>query len=77
MGIWGLDKVLKRRNSKGDEEEIINFLTEKIHDTDKSFISTHRIASEVNLTESRVNEVCSKSDKIRRNQKERETWTLR
>jgi len=38
-------------------------------------ISTiHAISSAVNLTQDRGNKVCSKSRRIRRNQKEKESW---
>ncbi len=77
IGIWLLDRLGKLRDFTKDENSIVTFLTKHINETDFIFNTTYRISSEVNLTESRVNEICSRSTKIRRNQKNKETWTIR
>lgn len=77
LGIWLLDRIREKVNFSIDEAQIIKFLKSTLNETDKSFRTTHRIASEVNRTEARVREVCSNSKKIRRNQLAEEIWTLR
>jgi len=59
-----------------DENKIVIFLKKSAAETEHNFRSTHAISSATNLTESRVNKVCSRSKRIRRNQKEKESWAL-
>ncbi|GMQ89580.1 MAG: hypothetical protein BMS9Abin09_1082 [Gammaproteobacteria bacterium] len=61
---------------KMDEKKIHKFLTASTANTEFTFRSEHRIASETNLSEERVHKVCSKSKKIARNQKEKKSWRL-
>ena len=72
FGIWLLDRIREQFLFNRHERRIITFLREE-----DAWHTTYRIASEVNLTEERVRFVCSTSQTIRRNQVERETWTLR
>jgi len=57
-----------------DERRIVRFFR---NNTGFTFYNTHRIAAEVDLTESRTAFVCSSSDRIKRNERETETWQLR
>lgn len=59
-----------------DENKIIRFLKKSAFETELNFRSTHAISSATNLTEERVNKVCGKSKRIRRNQKEKKSWIL-
>lgn len=59
-----------------DSEAILCFLKQPATDTAYSFRSTEAIASKTNLTESRVESLCSKHPKIRRNTKEKQSWSL-
>jgi hypothetical protein len=57
-----------------DEKRCYKFIK---NNTAFGYWSTRRIASETNLTEGRVNQVCSASKRIVRNKNEKETWSLR
>lgn len=46
-------------------------------ETGYRFRSTHAIASKLGIPETRVTYLASRCSKIRRNEKEKETWTLR
>jgi len=61
---------------KKDETAVLGFLTNSQKDTDHDFRSSEAIAAHTNLTIERVSNVCSKSKKIRRNTKEKESWCL-
>lgn len=57
-----------------DKKRVLNFLRAN---TAFTWYTTHRIASGTDLTESRVAFICSVSKKIKRNQKQNETWALK
>lgn len=59
-----------------DTKAIIAFLEESKSSTHFTFRSNHAIASAINLGEERVRKLCSRSRKIRRNKKEKESWRL-
>jgi len=61
---------------KKDESKILTFLQDSIEKTDFIFRSEHAISSETNLSEERVHNICSKSSKTTRNQKEKKSWRL-
>ena len=74
FGIWILNLARRKYWRCENEKRILRFLKEN---TDFKFRTTHRIASHVNLTIPRVRFICSISTKIKRNEKEKETWELR
>jgi hypothetical protein len=63
------------RNSR-DSKLIYNFLLNSTSETEFSFRSTEAIASDTKISESRVAELCIKHPKIKRNEKEKQSWRL-
>ena len=70
--IWMLAGI----KAKYDQNKIISFLKKSKKETNHTFRTTHAIASETNLSKERVGKLGSKSKKIKRNQKEKESWKL-
>lgn len=60
-----------------DSEVIFKFLTESAVETPHTFRSTEAIASKTKLTQSRVEELCTKHSKILRNTKEKQSWQIK
>ena len=69
--------LITRAKNERIETKIISFLEESRNDTDYLFRSTNSISSALNLSEEKINKICSSSKKIARNQKEKESWKLR
>lgn len=65
----------QHRNSR-DSKAILSFLAKSAVETTHTFRSTEAIASNTKLTEERVSSLCAKHSKIRRNTKEKQTWSL-
>ena len=65
------------------EENIILFLNQSLYEVnlgirDKgTFRSVHAISSDLNIDKERVTYICDNSKYIRRNTKEKTSWTLR
>jgi uncharacterized membrane protein YccC len=59
-----------------DERKIVVFLEKSKDETDYAFRSEPAISSEANLSEDRINKVCSKSIKITRNKQGKKSWCL-
>jgi hypothetical protein len=57
---------------KVDTAKIISCLENGTH----QFRTTHAIAANTNLTEARVRDLASASDRVRRNEMKKESWTL-
>jgi hypothetical protein len=70
LGLFGWLKF------KRDEKIVAKFLQNSGVETPHTFRTTHAISSSTNLRKERIRKVCSKSSKIRRNQKEKESWKL-
>lgn len=66
----------KAETAAADSEEIYQFLLQSQKEGKFGFRSTEAISSHTKLPRERVEELCSKHAKIRRNEKERETWRL-
>ena len=60
-----------------EEKIIVDFLKESVKSSKYTFRSTIIICNAVNLPEERVRYICHRSKKIRRNVKEKESWTLK
>ena len=67
-----------REGSRADEVGQVGArdVVESALETDYSFRSTEAIASDTNLTEARVATLCARDPRIRRSQKEKQSWTL-
>ena len=73
IGIAALAGLMwQSRKMTEDTNKIISLLDNGDYD----FRSTHAIASNTNLSEDRVRALCSKNRQIRRNENEKESWTL-
>jgi hypothetical protein len=59
-----------------DSKKIYNFLLSSKAGTEFTFRSTEAISSHTQIAESRVAELCSKHEKIRRNEKTKQSWQL-
>jgi hypothetical protein len=73
---WVSSRILKWWRDRRDSEAILTFLTGSTATTDNNFRSTEAIASHTKLTAERVEALCARHPKIRRNRKEKESWTL-
>ena len=71
--IIGIVKMIK---DKSDTNKIISYLQASLKTSDYKLRSNHAIASETNLSEERVRNLCSKSTAIKRNTNEKESWQL-
>ena len=69
-GVW------TRWHDRKDSQAIYNFLLASKAGTSFSFRSTGAISSHTKLSEKRVADLCSKHPKIRRNEKDKQSWTL-
>ena len=69
-GVW------KWWHDRKDSQAIYNFLLTSKARTSFSFRSTAAISSHTRLSEKRVADLCSKHPKIRRNEQEKQSWTL-
>lgn len=63
-------------HDRKDSQTIYNFLLNSKSCTDFTFRSTEAISSHTKIPEKRVAELCSKHPKIRRNENEKQSWTL-
>lgn len=68
--------IVRHNKYSSDEAKLVAFLKKSKEETENTFRTTHAISSATNLSEERVRVVCSKSSKITRNQKEKESWRL-
>lgn len=59
-----------------DSRIIYNFLRTSSSTSDWTFRTSHAISSRTKIPEERVAALCIKHPKIRRNEKERQSWTL-
>jgi hypothetical protein len=69
-GIW------RSGRNAIDRQKIIEFLKRMRLERGFDFVSTHAIASDTKLSPSRIERLCQTHSGIRRNQKDRESWTL-
>jgi len=66
----------KAWRDKRDGDKILGFLRSSKNTTGYGFRSTEAIAANTNIPESRVATICSHHRDIRRNEKEKQSWTL-
>lgn len=74
LGVLGW--AAKAYRDGRDSATIYNFLASSQLGTDWDFRSTEAIASHTNLSESRVASLCAVHPKIRRNEKQLQSWAL-
>ena len=70
LGVFGWLKF------KRDEKIVTRFLKSAKVEPGHAFRSTRAISSAINLSHERIKKVCSKSQKIKRNEKEEDSWRL-
>lgn len=63
-------------HDRRDSQAIHDFLLTSKAGTAFTFRSTEAISSHTKISEKRVAELCSKHPNIRRNEKEKQSWTL-
>jgi hypothetical protein len=68
-----LNKCWKDRR---DSDKIYQFLITSAQQTSYKFRSTEAISSNTGIPEDRVANLCSRHKKIRRNEKEKQSWQL-
>ncbi len=61
---------------RGDSAKIYDFLLKSKQEMDFTFRSTEAISSATKISEKRVAELCSKHPKIKRNEREKQSWRL-
>jgi hypothetical protein len=69
---WGAKRFRDRRDSK----RIYEFLRQSRLNTDFRFRSTEAISSATKIPEARIERLCSRHNKIKRNEKEKQSWQL-
>ena len=68
--------VTKRLRDRRDSRKIYEFLRQSKLKTDFRFRSTEAISSAIKIPEERIERLCSRHNKIRRNEKEKQSWQL-
>jgi len=61
---------------KRDEKIVAEFLKRSGIETSRSSRTTRAISSATNLSQKRLRKICSKSPRIKNNQKDNESWKL-
>jgi hypothetical protein len=68
--------AIKWYRDNRDGKKIYTFLLQSKTGTEWTFRSTQAISSHTKISESRVEAICSKHPKIKRNEKEKQSWKL-
>ena len=68
--------VTKRLRDRRDSRKIYEFLRQSKLNTDFRFRSTEAISSATKIPEERIERLCSRHNKIKRNEKEKQSWQL-
>ena len=66
----------KWNHDRRDSKRIYDFMLKSNSETDFTFRSTEAISSATKIPEKRVSGVCSKHPKVKRNEKEKQSWKL-
>ncbi|WP_225764311.1 hypothetical protein [Stenotrophomonas sp. Marseille-Q4652] len=74
--VGSIGWVAKAHRDRRDSATIYEFLSNSKSSTGFDFRSTAAIASNTNLSESRVATLCAAHPRIRRNEKQLQSWTL-
>lgn len=73
--IGGVRWLWIYRRDRRDSERIYSYLIQSMNETDWKFRGTAAISSDLKISESRIEELCHKHSKIRRNEKDKQSWT--
>jgi len=73
--LGGVAWLWKYCRDRRDSEHIYSYLIQSMNETDWTFRGTAAISSRLKIPESRVEELCHKHRKIRRNEKDKQSWT--
>lgn len=68
--------VVSKYKNLSDSKKIYEFLLNSATKTDYTFRSTQVISSNTKIAESRVEELCIKHPKIKRNENEKQSWRI-
>ena len=68
--------LIKSFRDKKESGKIYNFLLESKMQGKYTFRSTEAISSNTNIPESRIEELCLKHKKIKRNELEKKSWRI-
>lgn len=68
--------VVSKYKNLSDRKKIYEFLLNSATKTDYTFRSTQVISSNTKIAESRVEELCIKHPKIKRNENEKQSWRI-
>jgi len=74
--IAAIGFVLRSQRDRKDREAIYKFMLASKSESNFAFRNTQAIASHTKLTENRVAALCASHPKIRRNENEKQSWTL-
>lgn len=74
--VGGIVWIMKAHRDRRDAAIIYKFLANSKTSTGYDFRSTAAIASNTKLSESRVANLCASHPKVRRNEKQLQSWTL-
>ena len=69
-GVW------KWHRDRRDRKKILEFMLASKAETGFTFRSTEAISSHTKISENRVADLCSKHPKIKRNEKEKQSWRV-
>ncbi|MDD2658681.1 MAG: hypothetical protein PHY54_03240 [Methylococcales bacterium] len=69
-GVW------KWNRDRQDSKKIFDFMLKSKTETNFTFRSTEAISSHTKISEARVADLCSKHSKIKRNEKEKQSWQI-
>lgn len=74
LGLFG--RGVKWWRDHRDSKKLYEFLQKSKSNTAFTFRSTEAISSATKIPEARVEELCSRHSKIKRNEKEKQSWQL-
>jgi hypothetical protein len=75
--IGAMVAAWKWRRDLIDAQKIHGFLEQSSGSTEFEFRSTEAISSDTNISEGRVEALCARDPRVRRNKLKKKSWTLR
>ncbi len=70
--VW----LFKWYRDKRDSDKVYKFLRRSEKERGWAFRTTHAISSATKIPKNRVSELCSRDKRIKRNEKEKESWRI-
>jgi len=74
--VAGLAWIIKKLKDRSDSQKIYKFMKDSETTTAHTFRSTAAISSDTSIPETRVAELCSKDKRIKRNEREKQSWLI-